>query len=57
MIAAVALIIIAALLMVDGQILGEMTTSLSRILLITAISVIAKSKKSIASTDAQGASL
>ncbi|MFX0107487.1 MAG: hypothetical protein ACFE7R_04320 [Candidatus Hodarchaeota archaeon] len=57
MITAVALIIIAALLMVDGQILGEMTTNLSRILLITAIPVIAKSKKSSATTDAQRASL
>ncbi len=35
----------ATLLMIDGQILGEMTTNLSRVLLITAIPVIATGRK------------
>jgi hypothetical protein len=50
---AAALIVPAVLLMLDGQILGEMTTNLSRVLLITAIPVIAKSRKSKAIADAQ----
>ena len=39
------LVIVATLLMIDGHILGEMTTNLSRVLLITAMPVIASSRK------------
>ena len=45
-IVAAALIVVAVFLMLDGQILGEMTTNISKILLFTAIPVIAKSRKS-----------
>ena len=38
-------VIVAALLMIDGQILGEMTTNFSRVLLAAAIPVIATSRK------------
>ncbi len=51
-IAAAALIGTAVFLMVDGQILGEMTTNLSTVLLITAIPVITKSRNSEALIDA-----
>ena len=50
---AVALIVVAALLMLDGQILGEMTTNLSRVLLTTVIPVIAKGRKSRTVIDTQ----
>ncbi|MGY5876144.1 MAG: hypothetical protein RTU30_10385 [Candidatus Thorarchaeota archaeon] len=50
---AAALIVVAVFLMIDGQILGEMSTNLSRILLITAIPLIAKSRKSRDIADAQ----
>ena len=56
-IVAAALIVTAALLMIDGKILGEMTTSLSRILLFTALPVIASSRKSNAVPDAQRAAV
>jgi hypothetical protein len=46
----VALAVTAALLMIDGQVLGEMTTDLSRILLITALPFIVKGQKSRAAT-------
>ncbi|MFW9966323.1 MAG: hypothetical protein ACFFEA_04150 [Candidatus Thorarchaeota archaeon] len=52
-IVAAALVVTAALLMIDGQILGEMTTNLSRVLLITALPVTVKSRKSNAVPDAQ----
>ncbi|MHA2424300.1 MAG: hypothetical protein ACXAEF_05900 [Candidatus Thorarchaeota archaeon] len=38
-------VIVAAILMIDGQNLGEMTTNLSRVLLVTALPVIATSRK------------
>ncbi|MGY5853741.1 MAG: hypothetical protein RTU92_09265 [Candidatus Thorarchaeota archaeon] len=50
---AAVLVAVAALLMIDGHILGEMTTNLGRVLLITAIPVIAKSRKSDAVTIVQ----
>ncbi|MHA2433987.1 MAG: hypothetical protein ACXADO_12215 [Candidatus Thorarchaeota archaeon] len=53
---AAALIAVAVLLMLDGQILGGMTTNVSWVLLITALPVIVKSRKSNAVTDAQSAS-
>jgi uncharacterized membrane protein (UPF0136 family) len=53
---AAALIVIAVLLMLDGQILGEMTTNVSTVLWITALPLIVKSRKSNAVTDAQRAS-
>jgi hypothetical protein len=49
----VALAVTAALLMIDGQVLGEMTTNLSRILLITSLPVIVKGTKSRAATNTQ----
>jgi hypothetical protein len=45
--------VVAALLMIDGQILGEVTTSLSRVLLFSAIPVIAKGRRSKAAFDTQ----
>jgi hypothetical protein len=42
----VALAVTAALLMIDGQVLGEMTTNLSRILMFTALPCIVKGQKS-----------
>ena len=39
------LMIAAVILMIDDHVLGEMTTNLSRVLLVTAIPVIAKSRK------------
>ncbi|MHA2162183.1 MAG: hypothetical protein ACXABF_07150 [Candidatus Thorarchaeota archaeon] len=49
----VAMAVTAALLMIDGQVLGEMTTDFSRILLITALPVIVKSQKSKTATNTQ----
>ena len=46
----VALAVIAALLMIDGQVFGEITTDLSRILLITALPFIVMGQKSRAAT-------
>jgi hypothetical protein len=43
---AAALVVAAALLMIDGQVLGEMTIDLGRVLLITTIPVIATRRKS-----------
>ncbi len=48
-----ALIVAAVFPMLDGQILGEMTTNLSRVLLITTILVIATSRKSKTNIDTQ----
>jgi hypothetical protein len=45
MVVGVGLALTAALLMIDGQILGEMTTDLSRIILIIALPFIVKDKK------------
>ncbi|MHA2349569.1 MAG: hypothetical protein ACXADL_08060 [Candidatus Thorarchaeota archaeon] len=45
MVVGVGLALTAALLMIDGQILGEMTTDLSRIILIIALPFIVKGKK------------
>ncbi|MHA1905090.1 MAG: hypothetical protein ACW968_13875 [Candidatus Thorarchaeota archaeon] len=45
MVVGVGLAMTAALLMIDGQILGEMTTDLSRIILIIALPFIVKGKK------------
>ncbi|MHA1906129.1 MAG: hypothetical protein ACW98Y_02455 [Candidatus Thorarchaeota archaeon] len=42
----VAIALFAALLMVDGQIFGEMSTNFSRFLMVISIPVIAKSRKS-----------
>jgi hypothetical protein len=53
---AAALIAIAVLLMLNGQILGEMTTGVSTVLWITALPLIGKNKESNAVTDAQSAS-
>ncbi len=50
---AAVLVVVATLLMMDGQILGEMTTNLSRVLLVTAIPLIATSRKSEDMTDTQ----
>ncbi|MHA1938724.1 MAG: hypothetical protein ACW97O_10990 [Candidatus Thorarchaeota archaeon] len=49
----VAMAVTAALLMIDGQVLGEMTTDLSRILLITALPLIVKGQKSRDVTNTQ----
>jgi hypothetical protein len=53
MIIGVTMMIVAAFLMANGHILGEDATSLSRILLIVAIPVIATSRKSESATVAQ----
>ncbi|MHA2210926.1 MAG: hypothetical protein ACXABV_17365 [Candidatus Thorarchaeota archaeon] len=53
MVVGVAMAVTATLLMIDGQFLGEMTTDLSRILLITALPVIVKGRKSKAATNTQ----
>ncbi|UCE10999.1 MAG: hypothetical protein JSW61_03450 [Candidatus Thorarchaeota archaeon] len=50
---AVTVMIVAALLMADGRILGEASTSLGRILLIVAMPIVVKSRKSRIVTDAQ----
>ena len=50
---AVALIVVAALLMLDGQILGEMNSNLNRVLPIAAIPVITKGRKSGTVIDTQ----
>jgi hypothetical protein len=55
MLVGVALAVTAAMLMIDVQVLGEMTTDLSRILLITALPVIVKGQKSRAATNTQRA--
>ena len=53
---AAALIAIAVLLMLNGQILGEMTTGVSTVFWVTALPLIGKNRESNAVTDAQSAS-